>query len=164
MEEGNSIRVFTKEEKGIGSALYGFTKDITLISYVPQKNKAVVLVSSSHHHKSEDPESAKPHIILDYKYYNCTKGGVDAIDEKCSKFSCSRRSRRWPMTIFYRVFDVSTVNSYILYNSYPENPQIERSDFIKELALQLVTPHLQRRSSNTFISRKLRFSIFRDIE
>ncbi|KAJ8970593.1 hypothetical protein NQ314_001126 [Rhamnusium bicolor] len=41
-----------------------------------------------------------------------------------------------------------------------KNPQIERSDFIKELALQLVTPHLQRRSSNTFISRKLRLSIF----
>ncbi|KAJ8947331.1 hypothetical protein NQ314_008634 [Rhamnusium bicolor] len=80
-----------KKSRVIRSALYGFTKDITLVSFVPQKNKAVVLVPSSHHHKSEDPESGKPHIILDY---NCTKGGVDAIDEKCSKFSCSRRSRR----------------------------------------------------------------------
>jgi len=30
-------------------SIFGFTKDLTLVSYVPNKNKSVVLFSSLHH-------------------------------------------------------------------------------------------------------------------
>lgn len=144
------------KKRQVGTALYGFTNEITLLSYTPKKNKSVLLVSSSHHQKSEDPESKKPHMILDY---NSTKGGVDGLDEKCAKFSCSRRTRRWPMAIFFRLFDISTVNAFILYSSYKDNTHLYRSKFIEKLAYQLVSPQLQRRSNNPNVSRKLRLSI-----
>nr|CAH7754922.1 unnamed protein product [Callosobruchus chinensis] len=87
----------------------------TLVSYTTNINKAVILLSSSHHHASTDPEANKPDIIADY---NCTKGGVDTLDEKYSKFSSSRRTQRWPMAEFFRLFDISMANAHILYESY----------------------------------------------
>jgi len=31
------------------SSIFGFTKDLTIVSYVPKKNNSVVLLSSIHH-------------------------------------------------------------------------------------------------------------------
>jgi hypothetical protein len=88
-----------------GESIYGFTKDMTLMSYTPKKNKSVLLLSTMHHSKGVDDESGKPEII---SFYNMTKGGIDSMDEKCAKYTCSRRTRRWPMAIFlgylYRKF------------------------------------------------------------
>lgn len=66
------------------SSLYGFTKEYTLLSYAPKKNKAVILISSCHHAQSIDEKTKKPTMITDY---NHTKGGVDEIDKKCSIYS-----------------------------------------------------------------------------
>ena len=75
--------------RDVGSTLYGFTKDITLVSHVPKKNKAVLLLSSMHHNEEVNEEDNKPEII---SYYNSTKGGVDEIDKKCSNYNSSRRT------------------------------------------------------------------------
>ena len=40
------------KNRAVGSSLYGFTKDLTLVSYVPKKDKAVILLSFCHHHAS----------------------------------------------------------------------------------------------------------------
>lgn len=66
------------------SSLHGFTKDFTIVSYVPKKSKAVLLISSMHHTKELDPLIKKPMTIMDYSK---TKGGVDEIDKKCSNYS-----------------------------------------------------------------------------
>lgn len=129
---------------------------ISLVSQTTRKNKAVFLVSSMHHQKCNDPSSKKPEII---SYYNQTKGGVNALDEKCAKFSCSRRRRRWPMAIFFRLFDISTVNAYVLFNAYKDNPTQQRTDFLQDLAFQIVTSHLERRATNSYLSRKLKLTI-----
>lgn len=78
-------------------ALYGYTENITLLSYVPKKSKAVILVSSMHHGPGTDKSINKPGIITEY---NRTKGGVDTADQMCSNYSSQRRSRRWPMVFF----------------------------------------------------------------
>jgi len=36
--------------------------------------------------------------------YNFTKRGVDTVELICSRIS-TRRTQRWPMTIFFRVLD-----------------------------------------------------------
>ncbi|KAJ8929064.1 hypothetical protein NQ314_018282 [Rhamnusium bicolor] len=149
------------KNREVGTSLYGFTRDITILSYVPKKNKAVILLSSSHHHKGDDLNLKKPYIITDY---NFTKGGVDALDEKCAKFSCNRRTCRWPMAIFYQLFDISTVNAYIMYESYRDNNLLQRSVFLEKLAFQLVTPELERRSTNPYIQRNLRLTILRILD
>lgn len=68
------------KKRKIGSKLYGFNEKLTLLSYVPKKNKAVLLISSMHHLPKDDPDTEKPEIIADY---NMTKGGVDSLDKKC---------------------------------------------------------------------------------
>ena len=51
--------------------VFGFIDDLTLVSYVPARNKTVILLSSQHH-----DENHKPEIIMHYK---ATKGGVDFL-------------------------------------------------------------------------------------
>lgn len=143
-------------KREVGSCLYGFTKDITIISFVPKKGKAVVLVSSMHHSKLSINE--KPEII---DFYNSTKGGVDSLDEKCAVYSSSRRTQRWPMAVFFQILDMSTVNAFIMFQTYKGNLQITRLDFMKQLAMELVRPHLERRYLNKRISTDIRKGIGR---
>lgn len=140
-----------------GSSLYGFTKDYTLLSHVPKKCKAVVLISSSHHTEAVDDKTKKPIMIVDY---NHSKGGVDEIDKKCSIYSSSRKTRRWPMAIFYRILDLAGTNAFVLYESCP-GAKLRRGDFILSLARELVLPILKERVYNNRLPRELRLTIAR---
>lgn len=139
-----------------GSSIYGFTKEISLVSFVPKKNRAVILVSSMHHSESTSNETGKPEII---DFYNCTKGGVDELDKKCANYNTSRRTRRWPMAIFYAVLDIASVNSYIVFQSCPTNASVSRFDFVKQLAKGLCNERLNQRLVNRFLPRELRLVI-----
>lgn len=99
-----------------------------------------------HNQEGFDDNVQKPEII---SYYNSTKGGVDALDEKCSVYSTGRRTRHGPLAIFYSLLDISSVNLYVFYNSFKNYKQMTRSDFLKSLAFELVSPELERRFKNT---------------
>lgn len=120
---------------------------------MPKKNRAVILLSSMHHTNEVDEYTKKPEIII---YYNATKEGVDEADKKCSIYSSSRRTRRWPMVVFYRILDLSSMNAHILHNMH-QPKIIERGDFLKTLARSLVLPHIQRRVVCSRLPRELRF-------
>ena len=142
--------------RAVGSYVYGFTKNLTLVSFVPKRYRAVILLSSMHHSKATDLETGKPKIIMDY---NMTKGGVDPLDEKCTMYSSSRRTRRWSMALFYKILDISTVNAFVMYKCYRDNRTIKRKDFMKELAQSLIHPHMRRRYENPRIPLEIRDSI-----
>lgn len=77
-------------------SMFGFTDEMTLVSYMPdsKKKKNVVLFSSMHHDGKIDPESGdkkKPDIIT---FYNSTKGSVDMVDQMAGEYDTSRNSRR----------------------------------------------------------------------
>lgn len=114
-----------------------------------------------HHTQETDPETQKPEIIA---FYNSTKGGVDALDEKCTVYSTSRRTRRWPLAIFYTLMNVCMVNSYVIYSACPGNPKVSRLKYIKLLAKELVQPYLNHRLLNTRLPRELRLSISRILQ
>uniref|UniRef100_UPI00358EDC05 piggyBac transposable element-derived protein 4-like n=1 Tax=Myxine glutinosa TaxID=7769 RepID=UPI00358EDC05 len=130
------------------SAEFGFKQDITMVSYVPRKGKAVVLLSTMHHDKSvqEESKKKKPDIIT---YYNSTKGGVDLMDKMVRTYSCKRQTRRWPMVMWYNVMDVAHLNAYVLFTSqHPEfhpGANYKRRLFLKELVQEMVTPHMRSR-------------------
>lgn len=111
-----------------------------------------------HHQNEFDEDVQKPEII---SYYNRTKGDVDALEENCSMYCTGRRTRRWPMAIFFHLLDISSVNSFVLYNSFKNNTILSRSDYMKRLAFELVKPELERRYENTCILQEIRFSIGR---
>lgn len=80
------------------SSIFCFDGQFTLVSYVPKKNKAVILLSSMQHDMRVSEEThKKPKIIL---YYNETKGGVDRMDQMVQSYSCKRKINRWPMPFF----------------------------------------------------------------
>ncbi|CAB4064594.1 unnamed protein product [Lepeophtheirus salmonis] len=69
--------LLASKEREVFSSQFTFTPTITLVSYLPKKNKIVVLLSTLHRDGSiSDRDDRKPVIIMDY---NRNKGGVDNL-------------------------------------------------------------------------------------
>ncbi|XP_054290049.1 piggyBac transposable element-derived protein 3-like [Macrosteles quadrilineatus] len=136
------VEFLPNNDRPVISTLYGFRNELTLLSFVPKKNRAVCLLSSMHHTIDTNEEKNKPEIIC---FYNSTKAGVDLIDMKCAVYSSSRKTRRWPLAVFYRLINIASVNSFIVYMSYTRKTNVTRFGFIKSLAKELIVPHLQKR-------------------
>jgi len=88
--------------------------DTMVVSYAPNKNKTVLVMSTMHEQPDVDllSESKKPYAILDY---NATKGAVDSFDQETKGYTCSRRTRRWPMRIFYYLVDAAAFNACVIW-------------------------------------------------
>jgi len=132
------------KNKEVGSSVFGFQKNKTLVSYVPRKNKAVILLSTMHHDSKIDVETRKPEIIIDY---NCTKGGVDTVDKMCAAYSVSRITKRWPLVIFYSLMNIAGINAQVLfsYSKHNNAPKMRRL-FLKTLAFDLMKERLASRA------------------
>ncbi|CAF3588675.1 unnamed protein product [Rotaria sp. Silwood1] len=81
------MEFLSNKNREVGSSLFGFQDGLTIVSFVPKYNKAVLLLSSKHHDSQVDNQTGKPIIILDY---NKTKGAVDTIDQLCHKYTSAR--------------------------------------------------------------------------
>lgn len=125
-------------------SIFGFTKNETLVSYVPKKGRTVVLLSSKHTSTSTliDDRDKKPEII---EFYNQTKSGVDVVDKLCATYNVARSTRRWPMVIFYHLLNVAAINARIIFLGN-KNEYISRREYLKKLSLSLVSEQLKRRS------------------
>ena len=51
-----------------------------------------------------------------HMFYNAAKGGTDAFDQRCAVTSCSRKSNRWTMAMFFQIVNIAMNNAFILYN------------------------------------------------
>lgn len=135
-------------KRKVKSSLFGYQDECTLVSYVPKKNKAVILLSTLHDGPGViNEETGKPEIIHDY---NKTKSGVDTVDQKCSVASTARNTRRWPLALFFRFLDMAGVNSHILYVanniSVYDSRKFRRLPFLQRLAMNLLEEHLKERA------------------
>lgn len=123
---------------------------MTLVSYVPKKNRAVIFLSTMHHDKAEDVNKKnKSEINL---YYNSTKGGVDTLDQMVHEYTVRRKTNRWPIAFFQNIIDVVGIASLIIWkNIHPDwnsgKKNALRKLFLREIASELVTPHVRRRST-----------------
>jgi hypothetical protein len=120
-----------------GSDVCGFSEDLT--SAVPKQS--TVLISTLHHTREEGRTTQKK--IL--KYYNSTKSGVATLEEKCRRYGTARRTRRWPMAIFFRILDIAIINAYTLYGLYENSKPMKRINFMKSVARSLVEPQMRKR-------------------
>ena len=103
-----------KNRKSLSSQ-FGFQKEMMMVSYVPKPKKAVILLSTMHSDASIDKttrDKQKPSVVT---FYNETKGGVDTANKKCAATFCSRRTNRWPMSLFYSLVNKVCLNSFIIY-------------------------------------------------
>ncbi|XP_050461357.1 uncharacterized protein LOC126856669 [Cataglyphis hispanica] len=121
-----------------------FKNDTILVSYVSQRDKAIIVLSTTHHDAKFNPQTKKPVII---EHYNATKDAIDVAEQTCAIYSVSKKIKRWPLTVFFVLLDVAGVNAQILFNgSQSKFLQKYRRGFLKNLMLALLKPHLQERA------------------
>ena len=142
------------------SSIFGFTKDLTLVSYVPKKNKSVVFLSSLHHDSAICSDSGKLEII---EFYNKTKGVVDMLDETCAMYTIQRATRRWTMVMLYGMISIAVVNALVIYahNMRKDQPEkkTKRKDFLFRIAHDLVTPFVTKRYKLSSLPRNIKTAI-----
>lgn len=158
------------------SNIFIHTPEVTMVSYVPKKRKAVILLSTQYLRKfiyncfnnviftyiftyfyykftgpklSSKEDNYKPEMIL---RYNKCKGAVDTLDKMVKEYSCNRGTRRWPLVLFQNILDNAGINAYILYlikfPYYENNKGNRRKSFLQELGLALVKPLIELRGQN----------------
>ncbi|KAJ3603104.1 hypothetical protein NHX12_030848, partial [Muraenolepis orangiensis] len=118
-----------------------------LVSYLPKKNKNVILMSRLHKDAAvSTAEHRKPHIILDY---NRNKGDIDCLDKLTGTYTCKPMTARWPVAVFHNILDVSACNAYVVWTAivpaWNQGKHFKRRLFLAELGKVLVTPLIQRR-------------------
>lgn len=130
------------------SSMFAFMKNKTLVSYVPKKNSAVILLSTEHNNDDVSGEETdyKPDIIL---HYNKTKGAVDTTDKLAKEYTTHRKSNRWPMVIFFHLLDIGGINAYKLWmlknSDWNSNHLDNRRMFLLELGKELIRNNIIRR-------------------
>ncbi|CAF1514241.1 unnamed protein product [Rotaria sordida] len=130
------IEFQSNKNREVGSSLFGFQDDLTLVSFVPKQNKAVLLLTSKHHDSQVDNKTGKLIVILDY---NKTKGAVDTVDHMYHTYPLKRN-----------FLNISTF--YFLQAKNPQwnqNKKYQRRLFLEELGLVLVSHLLDFRSKNS---------------
>ena len=133
------------KDRQVNSSIFLFTQDVTMVSYVPNKNRAVLLLSTQHRDKDiSTDEHSKPVMILDY---NKTKGAVDSADKMLKEYSMHRISRRWPFVLLSHIINVCCLNAFILFRKKHPDMKMTRKSFLKALGLEMVKPHIERRAA-----------------
>nr|CAI5827913.1 unnamed protein product [Callosobruchus analis] len=140
LSEQRYIDVTNKTEL---EALFGLFQDVVLVSHTPRKNKVVMLLSTMHTNDEVDQSSGKSEVNL---FYNATKGGVDVFDQLCHSKSTARRTKRWPLRVFYGMLDGVAVNAYVIYEA--NNVSARKTlwkKFLLQLANDLAKEHMKKR-------------------
>ena len=99
--------------------------------------------------KKKDGSSVNVDCPESVKLYNANMGGVDNADAKRKVYSCSRRSKKWWMCIFYFGLDVAVINAHIIQQDTPNCPKTTQKEFRMELAKELLSMHSVRKISGS---------------
>lgn len=127
---------------------------VLLVSYMAKKNKVVNILSTLHKKTSLDhsTEKKKPDVVL---YYNQTKGGVDAADERVGTYSVKFKCRRWHLVFFCNILDLCALNAFVVHSIFDplwnHRKLYRRRLFLLELGNALVHRHTLRKNSNPIL-------------
>ena len=109
----NSMLKRKKEKMTLFSSNLYKSENCTLTVYKSKPKVKVLLLSTKHTGvRIEDSYKRVPETIA---FYNKTKYGVDQM---ACKYSVKARSFRWPLQVFFNIFDFAAINACILYKEY----------------------------------------------
>ncbi|KAL7633033.1 UNVERIFIED_CONTAM: hypothetical protein RMT77_016609 [Armadillidium vulgare] len=76
----------------------------------------------------------------------------------CSTYTCSRRTKRWPICIFYGMVTAGSINSWVIYNENmrTNKKQTMRRKYVTNLSFQLISPWAKHRAPIPTLSRAAR--------
>lgn len=122
------------------------TCNVLIVSYMAKHNRVVNLLSTTHRKAvSNNGARRKPDVVL---YYNATKGGVDAADERVGTYSVKYKCRRWHVIIFCNIIDLSALNAFVTHTivdpAWNMGKLERRRLYLLELGHALLADHLQR--------------------
>ncbi|KAL7849900.1 hypothetical protein SRHO_G00192490 [Serrasalmus rhombeus] len=128
------------------SSKFAFTDIHTLVSYVPKKNRNVILMSTLHKDTAVSTrEDRKPLMIQDYSK---NKGGIDCLNKLIGTYTCKGMTTRRPVPPFHNILDVSALNAYVVWTAidptWNQGKSFKRRLYLAELGKAL-TPLIQRR-------------------
>ena len=116
------------------------------VSVSVRAKKAVLVLSTMHNDTAIDPETEnkqKPEIVTFYKH---TKVEVDVLDQMCTKYNVSRKTKRWSMVVFFDLLNIAPINAYVIYKfNHPEEKSMPRRKFIENIAWDILKPKIARR-------------------
>ena len=148
---GEFPKQFKEAKLDVGESLFIQIGNILAVHW---KDKRDVFVMTSIHgndtqiitrHKGE---VTKPDMIQDY---NQNMGGVDKLDQRLSYYSLDRKSKKWWKKVFFRLFEMSVVNSLILFHAkFPELAKKKGShkNYRKMLVHEMIQPFLDDYANN----------------
>ncbi|XP_066969991.1 piggyBac transposable element-derived protein 4-like [Macrobrachium rosenbergii] len=143
-----------------GCTAFLYDRALTMLSYHPDKKKTkFVQLMSTMHYQPVIEANGKPEVVI---CYNKTKGGVDAFDQMCARYSCSRKTKRWPLCVFYGMLNAAIINAWIIYNRMQKDrgqPEMERRIFMMKLAEDLIFPWAKDRMSFQGMHRSSQMTI-----
>ena len=77
--------------------------------------------------------------------YNANMGGVDLFHSRRKTYSCSRKSKKWWLRLFYFLLDTAVVNSYILYKETPGTKPLTLKEFVVALSENMMSAYSLRK-------------------
>ncbi|KAG8296179.1 hypothetical protein J6590_063330 [Homalodisca vitripennis] len=81
---------------------------------------------------------------------------ITAKKSKCANYSVGRRSRRWPLVVWYAMMDVSAVNALMILRAAQPTKNVNRQSFLISLGKTLIMAHMRNRVSIVNSSKELR--------
>lgn len=118
------------EESQLLAVKYHDKRDVHMLSTIHEATMAVL----SKRDRNNNEFVAKPACIVDYV---SKMGGVDLSDQINQYDSCLRKTTKWYKKLFFHLFNLCIVNSYLLYKKFSEK-KLNSHDFKIALARSLI--------------------------
>ena len=118
-------------------------KDNRTVSFINTTAKPGISITVTR--KEKNGTRTEVSCLQSVKLYNQHMGGVDLADLRRKLYSCSRKSRRWWMRLFYFLVDVAVINSHILSWESPDCFKMPLKEYVLDLAKKLMSQHTSRK-------------------
>ncbi|KAK7099729.1 piggyBac transposable element-derived protein 4-like isoform X2 [Littorina saxatilis] len=150
----------TGRHLGLYDSEFAYNGATTVVNYQSKRRKSVILLSTMHDtgvvDRTPENQKKKPEIVL---FYNATKGAVDTVDKMAHAYTVKRRTKRWPMVMFFNIIDLATIAARCVWSvrfpAHPLSKKDGRSDFIENISDQLMYPLLKQRMTSVAMPRSL---------
>ncbi|XP_039428731.1 uncharacterized protein LOC120412359 isoform X3 [Culex pipiens pallens] len=133
----------------VHSSIFGYNSDLTITSYVPKKNRAVVFLSNNPNLCGVGETTSKKKTVVNL-HYNVGKAPVDNLDKSTREFSTARKTKRWPNRMMMDIVDLAMHNAEILHHlKYPEwraSTRQSRFKFFQKLSYELAYDYVRSRA------------------
>ncbi|XP_043468005.1 uncharacterized protein LOC122502151 [Leptopilina heterotoma] len=147
------VEFLPNKYKRVGTSMFGYQPDMTLVSFVPRTNRSIILLSTMKNCNIVDEKTKKPLVAL---YYDMTKGAVDVVHELCKAYFVARVTNQWPLALFFTLTNIASVNAQILYEANNVDCRVIRKTFLKNLSLSLMRNHLCERAKILTLPTEIR--------